>query len=80
MHEIRFPSKRNPENEVQGQIPEQEESGVVVFWSGHFKSGDQRIRMGGREVARATIRLLFNFIDAIKYTKPKMVDDACITQ
>ena len=33
--------------------------------------------MGGREVARARIQSLFNFIDAIKYTKSTMMDDPC---
>ena len=46
----------------------------------HFKSGGQRNRMGGREVARARIQSLFNFIDAIKYTKSTMVDDPCTAQ
>ena len=45
-----------------------------------FKSGDQRIRMGGREIARARIQSLFDFIDAIKCTKRTMVDDHCKAQ
>ena len=36
--------------------------------------------MGGRKVARARIQSLFNFIDAIKYTKSTMVDDHCTAQ
>ena len=31
-------------------------------------------------MARARIQSLFNFIDAIKYTKSTMVDDPCMAQ
>ena len=36
--------------------------------------------MGRCKVAHARIQSLFNFIDAIKYTKSTMVDDPCMAQ
>ena len=55
---------------------------VIRIFSGqfHFKSGDQRTRIGGREAARARIQSLFDFIDSVEYTKSTMMGGYCTAQ
>ena len=72
MYKGKFQSKWKAEFEVF--------SNKQIFRSVHFKYGDQRTGMGGRKVARVRIQSLFNFIDAIKYTKSTVVDDPCTAQ
>ena len=64
-HKGKFQSKWKAEFEA---FSNKKISGRPKF---HFKSGDQRTRMGGREAARARIQSLFNFIEQMLLNIPR---------